>query len=104
MRARTRYSHTSSVVFIINQCGAGAVPARELDVKGLHCPLPILRTRALLDRMEAGEELVVHATDPASVIDFKHFCNTTDNALLSHETQPDEVHKTVFIYRIRRGG
>ncbi|KJR66916.1 regulator of disulfide-bond formation, SirA family protein [Azospirillum thiophilum] len=80
------------------------MPARELDVKGLHCPLPILRTRALLDRMEAGEELVVHATDPASVIDFRHFCNTTDNALLSHETQPDDVHKTVFIYRIRRGG
>lgn len=80
------------------------MPARELDVKGLHCPLPILRTRALLDRMEPGEELVVFATDPASVIDFRHFCNTTDNALLSHETLPDEVHQTVFVYRIRRGG
>lgn len=80
------------------------MPARELDVKGLHCPLPILRTRALLDRMDPGEELVVFATDPASVIDFRHFCNTTDNALLSHETQPDEVHQTVFVYRIRRGG
>lgn len=72
---------------------------RELDVKGLHCPLPILRTRALLDKMAAGDELVVHVTDPASVIDFKHFCNTTDHDLLAHEVQD-----AVFIYRIRCGG
>ncbi|WP_247872553.1 sulfurtransferase TusA family protein [Azospirillum sp. TSO35-2] len=71
---------------------------------GLHCPLPILRTRALLDGMAPGEELVVYATDPASVIDFRHFCNTTDNALLSHETRPDETHTAVFVYHIRRGG
>lgn len=80
------------------------MPARELDVKGLHCPLPILRTRALLDRMAVGEEVIVTATDPASVIDFKHFCNTTDNALLMHETRPDDVHATLFVYHIRRGG
>ena len=74
------------------------VAAKELDVKGLHCPLPILRTRALLDRMTPGEEVVVYATDPASVIDFKHFCNTTENELLAHETRGD-----VFVYHIRRG-
>jgi tRNA 2-thiouridine synthesizing protein A len=73
--------------------------ARELDVTGLHCPLPILRTRALLDRMAPGEELVVRATDPASVIDFRHFCNTTANILLGHEVRGD-----LFIYHIRRGG
>lgn len=80
------------------------MPAKELDVKGLHCPLPILRTRALLNGMSLGEELVVYATDPASVIDFRHFCNTTENELLSHEMLPDEIHQTVFVYRIRRGG
>ncbi len=77
---------------------------KELDVTGLHCPLPILRTRALLDRMEPGEELVALATDPASVIDFKHFCNTTDNRLIAHETRPHPDHGTLFVYRIRRGG
>lgn len=80
------------------------MPARELDVTGLHCPLPILRTRALLDRMAVGDEVIVTATDPASVIDFKHFCNTTDNQLLAHETRPDPVHTTLFVYHIRRGG
>ncbi|NYZ12307.1 sulfurtransferase TusA family protein [Azospirillum sp. RWY-5-1] len=74
------------------------VSARELDVKGLHCPLPILRTRKTLDLMAVGEELVVYVTDPASVIDFRHFCNITSNELLAYETRDG-----VFVYRIRRG-
>lgn len=80
------------------------MPARELDVKGLHCPLPILRTRALLDTMTAGEEVVVLATDPASSIDFRHFCNTTDNELLSFDTRIEPgTEVKVFVYHIRRG-
>lgn len=80
------------------------MPARELDVKGLHCPLPILRTRALLDTMAAGEEVVVLATDPASTIDFRHFCNTTDNQLLAHEVRVDPgTEVRIFVYHIRRG-
>ncbi|WP_448187749.1 sulfurtransferase TusA family protein [Azospirillum sp. sgz301742] len=71
--------------------------ARELDVRGLFCPLPILRTRALLDTMAEGEEVMVYVTDPASVIDFRHFCNITANELVSHEKR-DEV----FVYHIRR--
>ncbi len=71
--------------------------ARELDVRGLFCPLPILRTRALLDTMAEGEEVVVYVTDPASVIDFRHFCNVTANELVSHETRDG-----VFVYHIRR--
>ncbi len=71
---------------------------RELDVRGLSCPLPILRTRALLDRMAEGEEVIVYVTDPASVIDFRHFCNITANELIAHETREDAV----FVYRIRR--
>lgn len=69
-----------------------------LDVKGLQCPLPILRTRKMLDRMMAGDELTVEATDPASTIDFRHFCNVTDNVLLSFREE-----NGVFIYLIRRG-
>jgi len=72
--------------------------ARELDVRGLHCPLPILRPRRQLDHMAEGEELIVLVTDPASVIDFRHFCNTTAHELIEH-TQADGV----FTYRIRRG-
>ncbi|WP_431859892.1 sulfurtransferase TusA family protein [Azospirillum sp.] len=72
--------------------------ARELDVRGLFCPLPILRTRKLLDTMAEGEEVMVYVTDPASVIDFRHFCNITANELLSYDKREDEV----FVYHIRR--
>ncbi|HYD68034.1 sulfurtransferase TusA family protein [Azospirillum sp.] len=73
------------------------MPPRELDVRGFYCPLPILRTRALLDTMADGEEVIVYATDPASTIDFRHFCNTTSNELIAHEKRED-----VFVYHIRR--
>ena len=58
---------------------------RDLDLRGLDCPLPILRTKQALREMAPGERLRVRATDPHSVIDFRGFCDTTDNTLLHHE-------------------
>ena len=69
-----------------------------LDTKGLACPLPVLKTRRALRKMPTGGILTVEATDPASVIDFTHFCNTTENEMLEH-TEADGV----FTYVIRRG-
>ena len=57
--------------------------SKKLDVRGLHCPQPILRTRACLKDMKTGKVLQVIATDPGSVRDIKTFCNQTDNTLLS---------------------
>lgn len=56
---------------------------KELDVKGLNCPLPILRAKKALADMASGELLRVVATDPGSVKDFAAFCKQTGNALLS---------------------
>jgi tRNA 2-thiouridine synthesizing protein A len=56
---------------------------KKLDVRGLHCPQPILRTRASLEEMKSGKVLQVIATDPGSVRDIKTFCDQTDNTLLS---------------------
>ncbi len=56
-----------------------------LDAKGLNCPLPILKTKVLLNRMQAGEVLYVEATDPHSVIDFEVYCAKTNHKLLSVE-------------------
>lgn len=53
-----------------------------LDVRGLMCPLPVLKARKVLKRLGPGVTLAVLATDPASVIDFRHFCETTPFALL----------------------
>jgi len=55
----------------------------ELDVRGLVCPLPILRTKQSLSAMISGQTLQIIATDPASVIDFQVFSEQTGNELLS---------------------
>lgn len=56
---------------------------KELDVRGLNCPLPILRTKKSLVDMVTGEVLKIMATDPGSVIDFQVFADQTGNELLS---------------------
>lgn len=56
---------------------------RELDVKGLNCPLPILRTKKALSEMSSGQVLRVQATDANSVKDFQAFAKQTGNDLLS---------------------
>ena len=56
---------------------------RELDVKGLNCPLPILRTKKALSEMSSGQVLRVVATDPGAVKDFHAFAKQTGNQLLA---------------------
>ncbi len=58
---------------------------KDLDVKGLNCPLPILRAKKALTDMDSGQVLRVVATDPGSVKDFVAFCKQTGNPLLSYE-------------------
>ena len=56
---------------------------RELDVKGLNCPLPILRTKKALAEMQTGQTLRVLATDPGSVKDFQAFARQTGNEMVT---------------------
>lgn len=63
---------------------------RELDVRGLNCPQPILRLRAGLNNMASGQVLQVIATDPGSVRDIVTFCEQTDNTLLSSSREAGE--------------
>jgi tRNA 2-thiouridine synthesizing protein A len=53
-----------------------------LDVKGLNCPLPILRAKKALKDMPMGATLEIVATDPGAVKDFEAFCRTTGNELV----------------------
>lgn len=70
---------------------------RELDVKGLNCPLPILRTKKALSEMESGQILRVLATDPGSIKDFAAFARQTGNELLEQSEE-----NRVFEYFIKR--
>ncbi len=56
---------------------------KELDAKGLNCPLPILRAKKALTDMTSGQVLRIMATDPGSVKDFAAFAKQTGNELLS---------------------
>lgn len=71
---------------------------RTLDTKGLNCPLPVLKARRAMRDMRDGDILTVLATDPASYIDFRHFCDTTGHELM--EAREDET-EGVFTYIIR---
>lgn len=62
-----------------------------LDAKGLNCPLPILKTKVLLNKMQAGEILYVEATDPHSIIDFEAYCARTNHKLLNIEEDADLI-------------
>lgn len=55
---------------------------KELDARGLNCPLPILRTKKSLADMTSGQVLRIVATDPGSVKDFQAFSKQTGNELL----------------------
>ena len=56
---------------------------KELDVRGLNCPLPILRSKKYLADKTSGQVLKIVATDPGSAIDFQVFSDQTGNILLS---------------------
>lgn len=60
---------------------------KDLDARGLNCPLPILRTKKALTDMASGQVLRVLATDPGAVKDFQAFAKQTGNQLLSHSEQ-----------------
>jgi tRNA 2-thiouridine synthesizing protein A len=70
---------------------------KEIDTRGLNCPLPILKAKKALADMASGETLKVVATDPGSLRDFQAFARQTGNELLDQRTVGDE-----FIHWLRR--
>ena len=63
---------------------------KELDAKGLNCPLPILRAKKALAEMGSGQVLRIMATDPGSVKDFAAFAKQTGNELLGSAEKDKE--------------
>lgn len=69
---------------------------QELDASGLNCPLPILRAKKALNKMDNGQILHIIATDPGSVKDFEAFANQTGNKLLE---STEEGGKYLFLIK-----
>jgi len=78
-----------------------AVMEHTLDVRGLRCPLPVLKANKALRGMPPGAELTVLATDPAAEADFPSFASETGHALLSATREGDDFR---FVLRRRADG
>ena len=70
---------------------------KEIDTRGLNCPLPILKAKKALADMHSGDVLKVVATDPGSMRDFQAFARQTGNELVEQTTESNE-----FIHYLRR--
>ncbi|HMN94424.1 MAG TPA: sulfurtransferase TusA family protein [Hydrogenophaga sp.] len=68
---------------------------KELDARGLNCPLPILKAKKALADMHSGQTLRVISTDSGSVRDFQAFAKQTGNELLEQQTVGNE-HITIL--------
>jgi tRNA 2-thiouridine synthesizing protein A len=70
---------------------------KEIDTRGLNCPLPILKAKKALADMTTGQVLKVLATDPGSMRDFQAFARQTGNELVEQASANDE-----FVHYLRR--
>ena len=70
---------------------------KEIDTRGLNCPLPILKAKKALADMQSGQLLRVVSTDAGSLRDFQAFARQTGNELVEQQTQGDE-----FVHVLRR--
>jgi tRNA 2-thiouridine synthesizing protein A len=70
---------------------------KEIDTRGLNCPLPILKAKKALADMHSGQLLKVVSTDPGSVRDFQAFARQTGNELVDQQTEGQD-----FVHILRR--
>ena len=70
----------------------------EFDASGLNWPLPILRAKKAINKLESGQVLRIIATDPGSVKDFEAFCKQTGNELLETGQEGEK-----FTFLIKKG-
>jgi tRNA 2-thiouridine synthesizing protein A len=68
-----------------------------LDLRGLRCPLPALKTRKALTRLAGGDLLVVECTDPLSTLDIPNLINQTGDILEEQTATPD-----LFVFKIQK--
>lgn len=68
---------------------AAGLPARTLDVRGLKCPLPVLKARKAIGGIPVGGLLEVLATDPAAMLDFRHYARQSGHTLVVAEGGPE---------------
>ncbi|MCX8514676.1 MAG: sulfurtransferase TusA family protein [Burkholderiales bacterium] len=67
----------------------------RLDLTGLNCPLPVLKTKKMLSNVETGAQIKVITTDPASMKDLQDFCKKTGHKLIEQKNQNGVIHTII---------
>ncbi len=63
-------------------------PVSVYDLRGLNCPLPVLKARKRLSRMRPGAQIWLETTDPLAALDIPAFCTEAGHLLVSVQTAP----------------
>jgi tRNA 2-thiouridine synthesizing protein A len=96
-RAESGRSRPGLLRFARNDKLRGPMAETVLNLRGLRCPLPALKTRKALKGLAAGDRLVVECTDPLSTIDIPNLLRETGDVL-----EGDAREQDVFVFRIRK--
>ncbi len=76
---------------------------KQLDVRGMKCPIPIVKAKKELDTLAVGDILEVIATDPGSMADFRGWVKTARHAVLRGQREDtDEAGKKVFVHVLEK--
>jgi TusA-related sulfurtransferase len=73
-----------------------------LDVKGMNCPMPVVKAKQATDKLEPGDVLEVIATDPGSMSDVAGWAEGTDGVELLDQVESEEGGETVYKHYVRR--
>jgi tRNA 2-thiouridine synthesizing protein A len=94
-----RHAHAVKHTLDVERQGKSIEPMSEttLDLRGLRCPLPALKTRKALTRLAAGDRLVIECTDPLATIDIPNLLRQTGDVLEDTTSAPG-----LFVFRIRK--
>lgn len=72
---------------------------RIVDLRGLRCPLPVLKARKIMKGLAAGDRLILECTDPMTAIDIPNFATQEGYRLEAQERRGD-----VYVYAIAKSG
>ncbi|WP_416839566.1 sulfurtransferase TusA family protein [Haloferax sp. DFSO52] len=77
-------------------------PNETLDVKGLSCPMPVVKTRSAVDDLSSGEILEVISTDSGSMSDLKGWADSTDGVDMLDQDESEEDGQALFLHYIQK--
>lgn len=77
-------------------------PTKTLDVKGLSCPMPVVKTRGAVDDLTAGEILKVVSTDSGSMSDLKGWADATSGVSMVDQEEDEDGGESIYVHFVQK--